>query len=110
MDARIDELKALGEGWLAGDGHPLDAEGLEWVRKILHVLVDQLAIPEPYIYPNPIGSIDVEWDMGQWTVGCDFDLVGRVIEMDALDVKTGEYKIRSCKDEGEIADFIRQLS
>lgn len=89
---RIDELKALTDGWLDGAGHTLDSVKLQEVADLLTELHEQEELPIPYLYPTPSGELQAEWTIGSWELSGVFDLSTGAVELDALDTMTGAGK------------------
>lgn len=58
----LDEMRALTMGWCSGQGEGIQNEAIEVSKNI----VAQLAhadVELPYVYPNPDGSCELEWDV-----------------------------------------------
>ena len=63
VPARLDELRAMQDGWLDGAGKAPTHAGLSWLStNFERYFPDDL--PLPYIYPTPEGSIEAEWSLG----------------------------------------------
>lgn len=69
IDSRMADLAKIEAGWYCGAGDPLDPEGLAWASDLLKRVVNEVGIPQPYIYPTPDGEIHAEWTFGTWEVG-----------------------------------------
>ncbi len=69
MDAQLDDLRILRDGWLDGDGTAPDRAGLDWFSATFaHLYPPDL--PPPYLYPTPTGGLQAEWSVH----GCEMDL------------------------------------
>lgn len=69
MDAQLDDLGTLRDGWLDGDGAALDGAGLKWFSTKFAELYPA-ELPLPYLYPTPEGGLQAEWSLH----GCKMDL------------------------------------
>lgn len=73
LDTQLDELAALPDGWLDGDGAALDRVGLEWFgAKFADRYPSDL--PAPYLYPTPEGGLQAEWRLGGSIIDLMVDL------------------------------------
>ena len=69
VEAQLDDLGTLREGWLDGDGIALDKDGLKWFSATFADLYPA-DLPLPHLYPTPIGGLQAEWSLH----GCEMDL------------------------------------
>lgn len=69
VDAQLDDLSTLRDGWLNGDGVALDRSGLKWFSTKFADLYPA-GLPLPYLYPTPEGGVQAEWSFH----GCRMDL------------------------------------
>lgn len=69
VDAQLDDLGTLREGWLDGDGTALDRAGLKWFSAMFAGLYPA-GLPLPHLYPTPVGGLQAEWSLR----GCEIDL------------------------------------
>jgi hypothetical protein len=60
LDDRLDELAALPEGWLDGEGVPPDRVVLRRARQVLADLLN-LDVPRPRVFATPEGGVQAEW-------------------------------------------------
>ena len=60
--ARLDELRAMQNGWLDGAGSAPSHQGLDWLSANFesHFPDD---LPLPYLYPTPEGGIEAQWSL-----------------------------------------------
>ena len=67
VPARLDELRAMQDGWLDGDGKAPSHAGLDWLSASFerHFPDD---LPLPHLYPTPEGGIEAEWSLGVHSV------------------------------------------
>lgn len=73
VPARLDEFRALRDGWLDGDGVALDSAGLDWLADAFEAnYPDDLELP--YLFPMPNGGVRAEWTIGQHEVSLDVNL------------------------------------
>ena len=69
VDAQLDDLGTLRDGWLDGDGTALDRAGLKWFSAMFAELYPT-DLPLPHLYPTPGGGLQAEWSFR----GCEMDL------------------------------------
>ena len=69
VDAQLDDLGTLRDGWLDGDGTALDRAGLKWFSAMFGELYPT-DLPLPHLYPTPVGGLQAEWSLR----GCEIDL------------------------------------
>ncbi|MDE0107471.1 MAG: hypothetical protein OXN96_06665 [Bryobacterales bacterium] len=69
VDAQLDDLGTLRDGWLDGDGAAPDEAGLKWFSAMFADLYPA-DLPLPHLYPTPIGGLQAEWSLR----GCEMDL------------------------------------
>ena len=67
VPARLDELRAMQDGWLEGSGKAPSPAGLDWLANSFerHFPDD---LPLPYTFPEPEGGIEMEWSLGTHSV------------------------------------------
>ncbi len=65
IGARVDELRALKDGWLEGEGKSLRSEGLDWLVTACASHYPERT-PLPHLYPTPEGDIRAEWSNDRW--------------------------------------------
>lgn len=87
--SRLQEIAALKDGWLDGQGKAPDAKGLEWfAEKIRGYSPEGLRLP--YVYPTVNGGIRLEWTIGTREISFDVDLANRIGNWHVLDTATDE--------------------
>lgn len=86
--ARLDELRALEDGWYDGYGSAPSTQGLDWLGQ--QAARNLGGAPAPYIYPTPEGSVQFEWDIGSFRPSLEIDLETRVGEWHCLDLDADE--------------------
>ena len=86
--ARLDEFRALEDGWYDGYGSAPSSQGLDWLRQ--HAARNLGDSPTPYIYPTPEGGVQFEWDIGSFRPSLEIDLETRVGEWHCLDIDADE--------------------
>lgn len=79
LDTQLDELAALPDGWLDGDGAALDRVGLEWFGAKFADLYPA-DLPPAYLYPTPEGGLQVEWSVNSCELALEVDLKSRIGE------------------------------
>ena len=86
--ARLDEFRALEEGWYDGYGSAPSMQGLDWLGQ--QAARNLGGAPAPYIYPTPEGGVQFEWDIGAFRPSLEIDLETRVGEWHCLDLDADE--------------------
>ena len=76
VPARLDEFRAMRDGWLDGEGLAPSHAGLDWLSSALerHFPPDA---PLPYTYPTPAGGVQLEWSLGRREISLEIDLATR---------------------------------
>jgi hypothetical protein len=85
IDARIDDLKQLRNGWHDGVGKAPEIAHLDWIAAALK---DNLSddIQLPYLFPTNVGGIRAEWCAEPFDVSLDVALGARTAYWHSLDV------------------------
>ena len=91
---QLDDLRALEDGWLDGEGIAMPAEGLDWLAAGFEKYYPE-ELPLPHIYPTPPGGAQLEWTLGSHEVNIEVDLTKRVGEWHELDVSSGRDEMDS---------------
>ena len=73
IPSRLDEFRALTDGWHEGEGRALSSEGLDWLATQFEQRYPA-DLPMPYLYPTPEGSVRAEWSEGANAVVLETDL------------------------------------
>ncbi len=94
IPARLDELKALRDGWLDGRGIAPAHAGLDWLAGEIKARYP-VDLPLPYVYPVAEGGVRLEWSIGSQEVSLEIDLGQRSGEWHALNLDTGEEESRT---------------
>ena len=70
LDARLDELATLRDGWLWNDGIAPTPRAIATARAVLgRLAAEHPDVPRPRVYPTPDGEVSAEWTIGR--VGAD---------------------------------------
>jgi hypothetical protein len=85
---RFDELGALHEGWLDGDGVPPNTVVLGRARRVLADLLNH-DVPRPRVYPTPEGGVQAEWTVGEHEISVTFEPDGSLYAI-SVNVASGE--------------------
>ena len=88
IQARLDEFRALEDGWYDGYGSAPSTQGLDWLGQ--QAARNLGGAPAPYIYPTPEGGVQFEWDIGSFRPSLEIDLETRVGEWHCLDLDADE--------------------
>ena len=101
VPARLEEFRAMTNGWHDGEGAAPHSAGLDWLAATFDRCYPD-DIPLPYTYPTLEGGIEMEWSMGAGSVILAVDLFkrqGACLEFDnqsekevsrTLDLDSGE--------------------
>ena len=113
VQARLDELRGLRDGWLEGEGIAPKEIGLDWFAQTFeHNFPDDL--PLPHIYPTAEGGVQAEWSLKPNEVSLEIDFEQYTGEWHALNLLSAEEEARTLnlndqQDWKWIADQIRNL-
>jgi hypothetical protein len=91
--ARFEELRALKDGCLDGDGIAPVKHGLEWLAGIIERDYPN-HLPLPYIYPVRDGGVQLELPIKEQEASLEIDLVGKTGEWHVLDLSTNREESR----------------
>ncbi len=119
MKAALDigsRLRALGElqpGWLDGEGVAMDPAGLDWLARVLELVVAENA-PRPHLYPTPDGAVLAEWTFPDAEVSAEFDLGRRRAEVVGTHVRTqatreADFELADVASAVAILDFVTKF-
>lgn len=84
---RLDELRAIEDGWLDGSGEAPSRHGIDWLSSSLERYYSP-DLPLPYIYPTPEGGVSLEWSLGPHRASLEIDVDTRQAEWHCLDLST----------------------
>ena len=87
VPARLEELKALRNGWLNGRGIAPDPAGLDWLAREIKTSYPE-ELPLPYVYPVAEGGVRLEWSITPHDVSLEIDLRQKSGEWHALNLDT----------------------
>jgi hypothetical protein len=89
IEARLEELADLRDGWLNGGGRAPERAAL---LRLAHAFDEHYApdLPSPSLYPTPEGGVQAVWSMGEWDVFLEITLPAMKAHYEALHPKTGE--------------------
>lgn len=73
IDAQLDSLRILKDGWLEGGGNAPPQAGIEWLGSRFKTHF-QAKTPLPYLYPTETGGIQAEWSLGLHEISLDMHL------------------------------------
>ncbi len=95
IEAQVDSLKGLADGWFDGDGKSYEAVSLAWLADLLTGLLDGFQLPTPYVYPTPEGHARAEWPGRDWEIVANFDLTSKSAEIIAARLDSDELHERN---------------
>lgn len=73
IDAQLDSLRILKDGWLEGGGNAPPQAGIEWLGSRFKTHF-QTKTPLPYLYPTETEGIQAEWSLGLHEISLDMHL------------------------------------
>jgi hypothetical protein len=76
VQAWVDELRLLKDGWLEGDGIAPAHDALDWLSQAFSQHYSD-ELPYPYLYPTAEGNVRVEWPLEPNEITVEFDLSTR---------------------------------
>jgi hypothetical protein len=111
IPARIEELKAMTNGWLDGRGIVPDPAGLDWLASIIESRYSE-DLPLPYLYPVAEGGVRLEWSVTPQEVSLEIDFSQKSGEWHVLNLDTDaeESKTLNLGDEATWSWLIGRLS
>ena len=89
VPARLDELRAMQDGWLDGEGLAPSHAGLDWLSGALERHLPGEA-PLPYAFPTPDGGIQLEWPLGRRDASLEIDLTTHQAEWHWADLDSDD--------------------
>ena len=114
ITARLEELRALKDGWLEGDGQTLSREGLDWLLRTFERHYPE-NLPPPYLYPTEEGGVQAEWSLGPKEVSLEIELRSHsggwhVLDMETNEVSERTLNINNANDWKWLVEQIRQMN
>jgi len=95
VEARLDDLAALRDGWFDGGGVAFSRNQLDWLgRAVLRYLG---ALDPPRLYATPEGNVLAEWQSEPWDVSVEFELSGQSGQFHAVNLDSGD--VREARDD-----------
>jgi hypothetical protein len=73
IDAQLDDMRGLTDGWLDGQGLAPPAAGLDWLAAAFAQYWSS-DLPKPRLYPTPEGGVQAEWRIGSYRPSLEIDL------------------------------------
>lgn len=73
VSSRLDEFRAMHDGWLDGTGSAPGSAGLDWLSDSFERLYPD-DLPLPHLFPTPEGGIEAEWSLGDHAINFEVDL------------------------------------
>jgi hypothetical protein len=106
VEARLDSISGLSNGWLDGEGVTPTEGAIVAARRLIWLLLIHGA-DRPRLAPTPEGGVEAEWTAGAREVSVIFEPDGSVYGC-AVDVTTGHVSERelSPDDHQAVADFV----
>lgn len=91
IEARLEELSLLENGWLNGKGKALNKEKAKLVSEYFYSFYSD-SLPLPYLYPTAEGGLQAEWEINDWDISLEIDLEKLIAELHALNLQSDEEK------------------
>ena len=88
--AQLEQLGALQDGWLDGEGRAPHTEGVTWLGERLDRSYLVHEAPAPYLYPTEDGGVQAEWPVGDHEITLEVDLATRKGLWHDLDMVTDQ--------------------
>jgi hypothetical protein len=88
LDSRLDEIAAVADGWLDGDGTAPDQSVIKRARRVLADLLIDFDVARPRLFPTPDGGVQAEWALDDRATTLTFEPDGSLYAM-SLDVSSG---------------------
>jgi hypothetical protein len=110
VTTRLQELRAIEDGWFDGSGLAPSEEGLNWLEGAVEQFYPD-SLPLPYIYPVPTGAVQLEWPIASNAVSLEIDLTRRSGEWHVLDTatETEEFEELDLKDDRSWTRVVQRL-
>ncbi|WP_041707266.1 hypothetical protein [Alicyclobacillus acidocaldarius] len=115
LQAQLDKLLRLRNGWLDGDGRAPNKQRLKRLFQVLDTMY--LTVPPlPYVYPTPDGNVQLEWTIGrsEWSMEVDLNTYrGKLygVWLDSgKEVDGGEYNLALHFDRERLWSFLVRVN
>lgn len=111
IKTRLDEFRALENGWLDGrKGLAPNRKGLDWLALCFERRYPN-DLPIPYLYPTAEGGVQAEWSLDDREITLEIDFATRRGEWHALDMEHGTEvaKALNLEETGDWAWLVTQL-
>lgn len=102
VPARLEELKALRDGWLNGRGIAPVPAGLDWLAVEIKTRYPE-ELPLPYVYPVAEGGVRLEWSITPHEISLEIDLGQKSGEWHTLNLDTDVDESRALNLDDEAA-------
>ena len=86
FSSRLDQFRAIRDGWLEGAGKAPNPHGLDWLSNSVKRHYRSADLPRPRIYPTPEGGVSLEWGIGPRRASVEIDLDTHSAEWHCLDL------------------------
>ena len=85
VPARLDEFRAMKDGWMDGEGLAPNHVGLDWLAAAFERhFPDEASLP--YTYPTPTGGVQLEWSLGIQDISLEINLETHQAQWHRLDM------------------------
>ncbi|MBF0407243.1 MAG: hypothetical protein HQM10_07810 [Candidatus Riflebacteria bacterium] len=91
VQARLEELAALPDGWLDGEqGGSLDSKALKWLGTTFENSFNSEKLPLPAAFPTPDGNVQFEWSLNENEITLEVDLITKKAAFYAINTNNHE--------------------
>lgn len=73
ISLQLDDIRALENGWLDGNGRAPSEAGIDWIESKLYRYLPS-GFPRPYLYPTEAGGVQLEWSVESNEVSIEVSL------------------------------------
>ena len=87
ISRQLDDIRALKNGWLDGEGRAPSQSGIDWIESRLYRYLPA-DLPRPYLYPTEVGGVQLEWSIESNEVSVEINLESHLGVWHQLDLKS----------------------
>lgn len=91
IEARLEVLSLLNNGWLNGKGKALDNAKAKLFSEYFYSFYNE-SLPLPYLYPTAEGGLQAEWFINDWDISLEIDLANLNADLHGLNLQSDEEK------------------
>ena len=102
FELRLDEIGRTAEGWYSPGNPAPFPDAIARMRLLISIVISDIGVPSPYIYPLPDGGVTAEWSRGSWEISATIETANLILELHALNVETDSEIMYEIDNQGEI--------